>query len=883
MQVEELFDRIYDKVDTNEVKFFFGSDCYVKKWLCSDILEQRYSPFLNFKEPYFKEGACNPLIFTGKVGNKEFKDLKWSVFYEDTSLLVHLNQANRSDCMIYSAFCVVSTKVQKAIVTLYNKQDLKIWHGNDLIYVNKCGIKNINDFFVIHLKKGKNYFLIEKSTQSISIKFLEYTESLKTMGRYLSSDFVDSNLSELNIVTDSYIYEKPKISLLIIPKDFSKKSKSKINIAIFKNEDCVNRTEIMPLEKVDIEILEPLRGKIKIEAVSKDNRSLGAEYVYIGDVGNDLESLRKRLSLLTGLNEKATDDLNCHLSDLLDIYTLRETAVYESRMMFLEEIRALIEGLESVGETVGKLEEDSICLFDRKRGLVVNSYSSCLDNKKQYYYAYIPENYDSFRSYPVLVVLKYLYKRVQIPGFLFYEGKKHIKNDDIIVLSPIGRGINRYEVAGEIDLMEALEDLQKRYNIDKDKIFLCGFSMGGGACWNLAQKYPSVFKGIITSSSNLNEKFNCNLVNTKIVYINGELDTMFDSVENYLKMEIFKKSMPNGYIENILLKKTGHFELYTIYKDRRTLQWVRENRTAIIPKRIHFKTDSLRYSNSYWITIDDIVDPSLDSEIEAEVKGSSINIETANIKKLRLHQAVMSEYGIDRLVLNGSRLRIDRADEPEVIIDKVQSNAPIVLSDFKVRYGEYRSKNVCGLGLAEVYYDRLAVIAYSSNDSKVNAIVKKIASSFSRPIYYGEFRERYAEIPVFSGDVDIPSEFLNGNLILIGDENQGLIKKTMEELGNLKIIEALKINCGSEVFGLFIKVPSIFNGDKRIVLKLIYKANELEQYKDTDIFKGKFSYPFSVTRDLMRNDAVIFTSCGIYSCYMDTAWNILELKKYECL
>lgn len=715
------------------------------------------------------------------------------------------------------------------------------------------------------------------------MKIFEYGQEIFTMERYMSKGLISFYENDLNIIADSFFYKEAKQKMVVLPKNDSIDFCDKIIISIYKDEKKVAVIEKELFNMIDIVLDQEVQGKLKIEASTIDGKLAGTEYIFIGDIEKEIQMLSERLSGISCIDVQIKNDLECYIKDIYDIYTLQETTIYEPRMMFAEEIRALIDGLDYLSKVLKILEQGLPYNHESRRGLILNSYYSRLDNKIQYYYTYMPENYNKEKQYSLLIILKYLYKRVQIPGFIYNPKLKNDINRDVIILCPIGRGINRYEVAGEIDLMEALEDLQKRYNIDKDKVFLCGFSMGGGACWNFAQKYPSVFKGIITSSSNLNEKFNCNLVNTKIIYINGELDTMFDSIGNYQKMELFKKNVPKDYVENILLKKTGHFELYTIYNDKRTFDWVRKNHTSIVPKRVHFKTDSLRYCNSYWITIDDIIDPSLDSEIEANVRGSNINIKTANIKKLRLHQAVISEYGINKVVLNGGKLKIHYSNEPEIIIDKVQSNAPVVLCNNRVRYGEYRSKNVCGLGLIEVYYDRLAVIAYPGNNSKVNAIVKKLAGSFSRPIYYGEYRERYAEIPVFSGDEDISIEFLNGNLILIGDENQGIVKKVTKELKTSKKIETLKSKSGSEVFGLFLKVPSVFNRDKRIVLQLIYKAEELERYKNTDIFKGKFSYPFSTTRDLMRNDAVIFTDNGIYSYYMDAAWNILELSKYKCL
>src|SRR5205085_11078251 len=58
------------------------------------------------------------------------------------------------------------------------------------------------------------------------------------------------------------------------------------------------------------------------------------------------------------------------------------------------------------------------------------------------------------------------------------------------VLHLYGRYCNANKFAGEIDLLEALEDVKKNYNIDENRIVIRGFSMGGAACWQFAVHYP---------------------------------------------------------------------------------------------------------------------------------------------------------------------------------------------------------------------------------------------------------------------------------------------------------------------------------------------------------------------------------------------------------
>ena len=58
------------------------------------------------------------------------------------------------------------------------------------------------------------------------------------------------------------------------------------------------------------------------------------------------------------------------------------------------------------------------------------------------------------------------------------------------MLHPYGRYCNAFKFAGEIDVLEALDSVKRRYRVDDDRIAVRGFSMGGAAAWQFAVHYP---------------------------------------------------------------------------------------------------------------------------------------------------------------------------------------------------------------------------------------------------------------------------------------------------------------------------------------------------------------------------------------------------------
>src|SRR5437870_13764820 len=67
---------------------------------------------------------------------------------------------------------------------------------------------------------------------------------------------------------------------------------------------------------------------------------------------------------------------------------------------------------------------------------------------------------------------------------------------DFIELHPLGRVENCYRWAGETDVFEAIEDVCRCYNIDRNRIVLRGMSMGASGTWHLGLKHPDFFAAL---------------------------------------------------------------------------------------------------------------------------------------------------------------------------------------------------------------------------------------------------------------------------------------------------------------------------------------------------------------------------------------------------
>jgi len=118
----------------------------------------------------------------------------------------------------------------------------------------------------------------------------------------------------------------------------------------------------------------------------------------------------------------------------------------------------------------------------------------------QPYGVIVPENYDPSRPIRLDVVLHGSTRPVGLSELRFIarfdagnDKPSTAPDQPYIELHPLGRVENCYRWAGETDVFEAIEDVCRRYNIDRRRIVLRGMSMGASGTWHLGLKHPDYF------------------------------------------------------------------------------------------------------------------------------------------------------------------------------------------------------------------------------------------------------------------------------------------------------------------------------------------------------------------------------------------------------
>jgi pimeloyl-ACP methyl ester carboxylesterase len=123
------------------------------------------------------------------------------------------------------------------------------------------------------------------------------------------------------------------------------------------------------------------------------------------------------------------------------------------------------------------------------RGWVEWAYTSPVDGSPQPFAVGVPENYEAGRRYPLVIML-----HGSGGTHLDYHGQLPT---DHLVLHVLGYSKKaNYRGIGEQDVLSALDEVEKAWSIDPERIHLQGHSIGGQGAFTLASRHPDWFASV---------------------------------------------------------------------------------------------------------------------------------------------------------------------------------------------------------------------------------------------------------------------------------------------------------------------------------------------------------------------------------------------------
>ena len=166
------------------------------------------------------------------------------------------------------------------------------------------------------------------------------------------------------------------------------------------------------------------------------------------------------------------------------------------------------------------------------------AYKSAVDNELQPYRVFVPSKYDATKPTPMVVALHGM-GGDENSYFMSYDNgvvKREAEARSYIVVCPTGRGsASMYMGDAEKDVLDVIAAMRRDYNVDANRIYLTGHSMGGYGTWSIAPKYPELFAAIAPISGGGNPQALSKIKHVPEIVIHGDNDPTVN-VENSRKM-----------------------------------------------------------------------------------------------------------------------------------------------------------------------------------------------------------------------------------------------------------------------------------------------------------------------------------------------------------
>lgn len=433
-------------------------------------------------------------------------------------------------------------------------------------------------------------------------------------------------------------------------------------------------------------------------------------------------------------------------------------------------------------------------------GPQVLSFFSNTDDTEQPYALYLPKKYSEKKKYPLVVMLhgagsnhRLALRRVfgksnvndetDVEASLYFPEWKDI---NYIVAAPYARGTAGYQGFVEKDVYDMLADIKKRFNIDENRIYLTGLSMGGGGTMWLALTRPDIWAAIAPVCPATPEKdtrLADNLLNVPAHFFHGDAD---QAVPVKISREWVKHLKEKGFTaEYAEYAGVGHNSWEKAYKNGFIFSWFDKFRRNPYPDRARFVSYQYKYNRAYWVQLDRFT-PEKGAAIDARFTGKNqIVVNTLRLDAFTLLLKDHPQFNPSkplRMLVDGQKFHFavkDRASFHKKDSTSWEAGPYVPAPDSK--------QPGAGGPVGAAFADR-HVYVYGTLDKPSPEVLKARMDTALRAADWsvdrGWFLGRIKFYPRVIADKDVrPSDLESSNLILFGTkETNGIIAKYNDRL-----------------------------------------------------------------------------------------------------
>ncbi len=432
-------------------------------------------------------------------------------------------------------------------------------------------------------------------------------------------------------------------------------------------------------------------------------------------------------------------------------------------------------------------------------GPQVLTFFSDADDTDQPYGLYLPPNYDPDKKYPLVVMLhgagsnhrlalRRVFGKSNAENETDVEASRNFPkwdNVDFIVASAYARGTAGYQGVPEEDVYNMLDDVKRRFNVDENKIYLTGLSMGGGGTLWIGLTRPDIWAAIApVCPAPPAGTFDLapNALNFPIHFFHGDADPVVpvDGTRKWVS-HLQDIGVEVSYKEFVDVK---HDSWVSAYDNEFIFEWFSHAERNPFPDRVRFVSKLYKYNKSFWVTFDKITYGEL-AEIDANLaKPNALQITTKNLESFTLNLKNHPKFkpGNVALILDGVNL----SAKTDSTASFVKKNAVWTLMPSAESTTTGKRKGAEG-PIFDAFSGRQVYVYGTADNPSPEELAKRVeianaAANWSQ--YRGSFLGRIMFFPRVLSDKEVrPSDLESSNLILFGTKETNLyISKYAERL-----------------------------------------------------------------------------------------------------
>ena len=402
------------------------------------------------------------------------------------------------------------------------------------------------------------------------------------------------------------------------------------------------------------------------------------------------------------LYEKLLDKIDSLLADDLPVLfenhliSLRSLIITQHARLLLtheSELKDAAQTVQAYTKLLEGLEADAgswEAFLDGRRSLVM-AYVSPHDQSIQYYYLGLPKDWDPDKAYPLFFELhgagndhpmagisSRLGLEPTVDDLAGYQVPKTYAEIDRsgYWVHPFGRGNLMYTGIARIDVMEAYDHAHKLVEIDPDRRYLYGFSMGGGGAFNMAIRTPSRWAAAysiapFTNAEPAGSPLTQNLEMLPYKVVAGERDRL-----NMGYQPIVDDLADLGIeVETEVIPELGHSYARDLQQSK--IEWLKQH-TRKRPDVFTFVANDRLVSECWGVELFPPLHKDTYARAVVKISGNHLQLETTNSE-----QVLLKFRGPDNLNLsgsvqidwNGKRYTHDADAEPTLMLEQGQEPA----------------------------------------------------------------------------------------------------------------------------------------------------------------------------------------------------------------